>query len=120
MGQQHRGKAPEDPRSKRGSKVPPRSSQTARRRRSSEPSLVLLLGRITGLGWFVAVSIAGGAIGGGWLDRWADTAPILTLVGLAIGIALAAGGLFKMLKYFGGDPPNRKNSGSGDVSEPPN
>ena len=69
----------------------------------------LLLGRLAGVGWFIAISIAGGAIGGYYLDLWLDTSPWLTLSGLALGGAVAFTGLFRLLKSFsGGRKPNKK------------
>ena len=53
--------------------------------------------RLLGIGWYVALCIAGGAFGGLWLDRHFDSRPILTLVGLALGIALGMAGMFRML-----------------------
>ena len=66
-----------------------------------EPSLLVLFGRLAGIGWFVAGAIAGGTLGGVWLDGQFNTRPILTLMGLALGIAVAAGGLLRMLGTFG-------------------
>ena len=53
--------------------------------------------RLLGLGWYVAACITGGAFGGLWLDRQLDLSPILTLLGLGVGITLAAAGMFRML-----------------------
>ncbi len=76
----------------------------------SDPSLIVLLGRLAGVGWFVAGSIAGGTIGGFWLDEWLDTRPILTLVGLALGLAVAARGMVTLLRTFGGHTANREDA----------
>ena len=72
-----------------------------------EPSLLVVFGRLAGVGWFVAGAIAGGTLGGVWLDGQFNTGPILTLIGLALGIVLAAGGLFRMLGAFGGRGTDR-------------
>ena len=53
--------------------------------------------RLVGIGWYVALCIAGGGIGGLWLDRWLDLSPILTLLRLGVGIALAVIGMYRML-----------------------
>ncbi|MDP6824023.1 MAG: AtpZ/AtpI family protein [Dehalococcoidia bacterium] len=58
---------------------------------------VELLARLMGAGWAVALSIAGGAGGGFWLDGQFDTSPVLTLVGLAIGIVVAFAGMIRIL-----------------------
>ncbi len=53
--------------------------------------------RLLGIGWYVALCIAGGAFGGLWLDREFDLRPVLTLTGLGLGIAIAVVGMMKML-----------------------
>lgn len=53
--------------------------------------------RLVGIGWYVAICIAGGVGGGVWLDRRFDIAPILTLVGLFVGLAMAFYGGYVML-----------------------
>ena len=58
---------------------------------------VALALRLLGIGWFVAMCIGGGAVGGLLLDRQLDTDPILTLVGLCVGIAVAVVGMYRML-----------------------
>lgn len=69
---------------------------------AEEPSLLVLFGRLTGIGWFVGVAIAGGIIAGWWLDSRFGIRPALTLAGLAVGIVVAAGGMLRMLRAFGG------------------
>ena len=68
---------------------------------SNGPSTILLLGRLAGFGWAVAISIAGGALAGVWLDGRLDTSPVFVLVGLALGVAGAGLGLAKLLRAFG-------------------
>ena len=58
--------------------------------------LALVL-RLTGIGWFVAVCIGGGAWGGWWLDGRTGWSPLLTLLGLGLGIAVAMVGMMRML-----------------------
>ena len=58
---------------------------------------VALALRLVGIGWFVAMCIGGGAVGGLLLDRQLETGPIITLVGLCVGIALAVVGMYRML-----------------------
>ena len=53
--------------------------------------------RLVGIGWYVGLCIAGGGFGGRWLDRQLETSPILTLLGLAAGIAIAVIGMYRML-----------------------
>ena len=55
--------------------------------------------RLIGIGWYVAICIGGGALGGWWLDgRLGLEVPAFTLSGLGLGIALAAIGMFRMLR----------------------
>ena len=56
-----------------------------------------LLGKVGGIGWFGGVSIALGTYGGYWLDRQFDTAPVLTISGLALGVATAFVGMVRLL-----------------------
>ncbi len=58
---------------------------------------VALVLRLLGIGWFVAMCIGGGAVGGLLLDRQLETGPILTMVGLCVGIAVAVVGMYRML-----------------------
>ena len=53
--------------------------------------------RLLGIGWYVALSIAGGTIGGVLLDGWLGLSPLFTLLGLGAGIALAVAGMYRML-----------------------
>ncbi len=52
---------------------------------------------LLGIGWYFAVCIVGGIVGGLLLDGWLDTKPLLTLVGLFLGLAIAAYGGYKAL-----------------------
>ncbi len=53
--------------------------------------------RLLGIGWFVAICIAGGAAGGFFLDRALETSPLLTMLGTGGGIAVAVIGMYRML-----------------------
>jgi len=53
--------------------------------------------RLVGIGWYVAICIGGGAMGGLWLDRKLDLSPLFTLLGLSVGIALAVVGMYRLL-----------------------
>ena len=54
-------------------------------------------GRLIGIGWYIGICIAGGIIGGVWLDTKFDSGVIFTLVGLFLGLALAFLGTYRML-----------------------
>jgi F0F1-type ATP synthase assembly protein I len=53
--------------------------------------------RLIGIGWYFAVCIIAGLVGGVLLDRVAETAPLLTLIGLSLGLLLAFYGGYRML-----------------------
>ena len=53
--------------------------------------------RLIGIGWYVAICIGGGAFVGVWLDGRLDSGPILTMVGIGVGIAAAVVGMYRML-----------------------
>ena len=53
--------------------------------------------RLLGIGWYVAVCIAGGTYGGFLLDRKFELSPLLTLLGLGLGISVAIVGMMRML-----------------------
>ena len=53
--------------------------------------------RLVGIGWYVAICIGGGAIGGLWLDRKLDLSPLFTLIGLSVGIVVAIVGMYRLL-----------------------
>lgn len=53
--------------------------------------------QLLGLGSYVAVCIAGGAIGGFFLDGALGTGKVLTLGGLALGLVAAFYGGYRML-----------------------
>ena len=54
--------------------------------------------RLLGIGWYVAVCIGGGAIGGRWLDqRFESSLPLFMLLGLGLGIAVAVVGMVRMI-----------------------
>ncbi len=82
----------------RGPVLPGRSGQTKRATHDeSSPSIWLMLGQLAGVGWFVAISIAGGAIGGYFLDRWLNSSPWITVSGAFLGTAVAFAGMIRLL-----------------------
>lgn len=62
----------------------------------------MLLAKVSGIGWFIVGSIGIGAGVGYWLDSRFDTAPIITLVGLALGIVVAFRGMLGLVRAVGG------------------
>lgn len=57
----------------------------------------VLAARFIGIGWYIGVSIAGGILGGLWLDRKFGYSIIFTLVGLFLGLVVAAFGTYRMI-----------------------
>jgi F0F1-type ATP synthase assembly protein I len=57
----------------------------------------LLAVRVAGMGWYVALSIVLGVLGGLWLDNKLGTSPLLTLSGTLLGVVAAFYGMYKMV-----------------------
>jgi F0F1-type ATP synthase assembly protein I len=57
----------------------------------------VLAARLIGIGWYIGISIAGGIIGGVWLDRKLETSIVFTLVGLFLGLGVAFLGTYRMI-----------------------
>ena len=53
--------------------------------------------RLLGIGWFVALCLLGGTLGGLWLDGRLETSPLMTMIGLGGGLAAAGIGTYRML-----------------------
>jgi len=77
--------------------VDPRLEDAARKLGRELSALGLVL-RLTGIGWYVAVCIGGGAVVGYWADGRLDTRPALTITGLALGVVVAFSGMISMLR----------------------
>ena len=65
--------------------------------------------RLLGMGWYVAAAVILGVAGGVWLDNILGTTPMLTLLGLGLGLAAAVWGGYKMVIPLLGET-KRKNS----------
>jgi hypothetical protein len=69
--------------------------------------------RLVGIGFYVAMCIAGGTLGGQELDKLLDTGKLLTVVGLAVGLVLAIWGgiqqLMEVLTAISKQRAERKN-----------
>jgi F0F1-type ATP synthase assembly protein I len=66
---------------------------------------------MTGIGWFIAISITGGALVGVWLDRQFGTQPALLLTGLVVGVVVAFLGMIRLLKWFAAGGAETGDSG---------
>ena len=53
--------------------------------------------RLVGVGFYIVLCIVGGVFGGIALDGRFGTSPVLTLVGLILGLVLAFYGVYQML-----------------------
>jgi F0F1-type ATP synthase assembly protein I len=62
---------------------------------------------LLGIGWYFAISIVGGIVGGWLLDGWLDTEPIFTIAGLLLGLGIAFYGGFKALMRVIADTTNQ-------------
>ncbi|MBI4337066.1 MAG: AtpZ/AtpI family protein [Chloroflexi bacterium] len=73
--------------------------------------------RFAGLGWYIALCILAGIVGGYFLDRWLGTKPLFILVGILLGTVVAFYGVYRMvaplmsMEKNGGSPRN-SNTGS--------
>ena len=53
--------------------------------------------QVLGIGWYFAVCIVGGIVGGVLLDGWLETDPLFTILGLFLGLTIAFYGGYKAL-----------------------
>lgn len=53
--------------------------------------------QLLGIGWYVGLSIGGGGLGGYWLGKQFGLNPLMTLLGIGVGIAVAVFGMYRML-----------------------
>ncbi|HEX9976698.1 MAG TPA: AtpZ/AtpI family protein [Dehalococcoidales bacterium] len=53
--------------------------------------------RLVGMGWYVGLCIVLGVLGGIWLDGKINTRPVMTIIGLVLGIILAFYGVYRMI-----------------------
>ena len=66
--------------------------------------------RVTGVGFYVGGSIILGVFAGLWLDNKLNTAPILVIVGLLLGLIVAFYGVWKMLVPFIGKKKDKESN----------
>jgi F0F1-type ATP synthase assembly protein I len=55
---------------------------------------------LMGMGFYIAIAIIAGILGGHWLDGKMNTNPLWLIIGLILGIAVAVLGVYNMLKPF--------------------
>ena len=57
----------------------------------------VLAARLMGIGWYIGISVAGGILGGIWVDRKLGTSIVFTLVGVVLGLVVALYGTYRMI-----------------------
>lgn len=67
--------------------------------------------RLMGIGWYVGLCIAGGILGGIWLDNKLGTSLIFTLVGVVLGLVLASYGTYRMISPLMREGRDKGNNG---------
>ncbi len=74
--------------------------------------------QLLGLGWYVALCIVVGAVGGIWLDRLSGLSPLFTLMGVLLGTVAAFYGLYRMvLPLFNNNSSSGKPGSDGESSQ---
>jgi ATP synthase protein I len=65
--------------------------------------------RLTGVGFYIAACILLGIYGGLWLDGKLNTKPILLILGLLLGLAVAFYGVYRMIRPLMDNRQDREN-----------
>ena len=65
--------------------------------------------RFIGVGWYVGFSILGGVLVGLWLDGRFGTKPLFVIIGLILGLAVAAYGVYRMFSFLTDKKNKREN-----------
>lgn len=65
--------------------------------------------RLTGVGFFIGGSVVLGVVVGLWLDSRLNTEPVFILVGLVLGVVVAAYGVYRMLLPLMGNKGDEEN-----------
>jgi len=55
------------------------------------------MGLVTGLGFSAVGSLLVGILGGLFLDRWLRTTPLFLIIGILLGLAAAAIGVYRLV-----------------------
>ena len=72
--------------------------QKVRKDSPMNTGLVVVAMRLLGLGWYVAASLLIFIVGGVWMDDFFGSKPVFTFLGLVIGMVVAFGGFYRMVK----------------------
>ena len=66
--------------------------------------------RFLGVGFYIAGSILLGIVAGLWLDSKLDTRPVMVILGLLLGLAVAFWGVYRMLLPLLANKEDKGNS----------
>lgn len=53
--------------------------------------------RLMGIGWYIGLCVAGGILGGIWVDNKLGTSILFTLLGVGLGLVVALYGTYRMI-----------------------
>ena len=70
---------------------------------------------LMGMGFYIAIAIILGIWGGHWLDGKMNTGPLWLIIGLILGIAVAALGVYNMIKPFMEEAKKTDNKKNKDI-----
>jgi len=62
------------------------------------PTVLGIVGALSGMGFTIAIPIAAGAIGGHYLDGLLHTEPLFILLGLLLGLIVGIFGAYRLYK----------------------
>jgi len=66
--------------------------------------------QLLGIGWFIALCIVMGVLGGIWLDGKTGAKPLWTILGLILGVVIAFTGAYRMIAPYINKKNNRKDN----------
>ncbi len=62
------------------------------------PTVLGMVGALSGMGFTIAIPIAAGTIGGYYLDGFLHTKPLFILLGLLLGLIMGVFGAYRLYK----------------------
>ena len=66
--------------------------------------------RLAGVGFFIGACILLGTFGGLWLDGKLNTKPVFMIIGLVVGLVVAAYGVYQMLRPLWSNKKDKENN----------